>query len=285
VWFPKGGTGQLISGLVALFKDIGGKFELNAAVTKIETSGSRVTGVTTHDGRTFPADLVLSNADVVHTYRDLLGQNLDAQRATAKLMKRRFSMSLFVIYFGLKRQHDIKHHTVLFGPRYRELISEIFKGPELADDFSLYLHAPTVSDPSLAPPGCSSYYVLSPVPHLGSADIDWSVEGPKYRDRILGYLEEKILPGLREDLITCRIFTPFDFRDELNAHLGSAFSLEPILLQSAYFRVHNSDDKIGGLYFVGAGTHPGAGVPGVVGSAKATAGVVLRDLGLQPVLS
>jgi phytoene desaturase len=188
-------------------------------------------------------------------------------------------MSLFVIYFGLKRQRpDIAHHTVIFGSRYRELIGEIFAGPTLPDDFSLYLHAPSNTDPSLAPPGCSAYYVLSPVPHLGSADIDWGKMAPVYRDRILQYLESHLLPGLRDDLVTCRTFTPFDFRDELNAHLGSAFSLEPILTQSAYFRPHNADERIDGLFIVGAGTHPGAGIPGVVGSAKATASVILDRL-------
>jgi phytoene desaturase len=187
-------------------------------------------------------------------------------------------MSLFVIYFGLRGERpELAHHTVVFGPRYRELLKDIFHGAELADDFSLYLHAPTVTDPTLAPPGHSAYYVLAPVPHLGNADIDWNVEGPRYRDRILAYLEQHQIPDLARDLVTCRIFTPFDFRDELNAHVGSAFSLEPVLWQSAYFRTHNKDAQIDGLYFVGAGTHPGAGIPGVVGSAKATAGIILDD--------
>jgi phytoene desaturase len=192
-------------------------------------------------------------------------------------------MSLFVIYFGLKRQHpDLAHHMILFGPRYKALIGEIFKGPDLPADFSLYLHAPTRTDPSLAPPGCDAFYVLAPVPHLGSADLDWSVVGPAYRDRIFDYLEARYIPGLKEDLVVSRIFTPFEFRDELNAHHGSAFSLEPILTQSAWFRVHNRDDAISNLYFVGAGTHPGAGLPGVVGSAKATAGLMLEDAALRP---
>ena len=155
--------------------------------------------------------------------------------------------------------------------------AEIFKGPDLPDDFSLYLHAPTRTDPSLAPEGCDAFYVLAPVPHLASADIDWEVEGPRYRDRILAYLEERYIPGLTADLDTCRIFTPVDFRDQLNAHQGSAFSLEPILTQSAWFRPHNRDDVIPNLYIVGAGTHPGAGIPGVVGSAKATAGLMIED--------
>jgi phytoene desaturase len=183
-----------------------------------------------------------------------------------------------VIYFGLKRHRpELQHHTVCFGPRYRPLIDEIFKGGELPGDFSLYLHSPCATDPSLAPEGAGSYYVLAPVPHLGNTDIDWEIEGPKYRDRILDYLEERYIPDLRADLVTSRIFTPFDFRDELNAHVGSAFSLDPVLTQSAWFRPHNRDADIPNLYFVGAGTHPGAGVPGVVGSAKATAGLMIAD--------
>jgi phytoene desaturase len=282
VWFPRGGTGALIEkGLVKLFTDLGGEIRLNAAVERIETRDGRVQGVTTRDGRSTPADIVVSNADVVHTYSDLLKDEPLARPTARGLARKRFSMSLFVIYFGLKRTHpQLKHHMVLFGKRYRELIAEIFNGPALPEDFSLYLHAPSVTDPSLAPPDCSSYYVLSPVPHLGHANIDWSVEGPRYRDRILSYLEERVLPGLRQDLVTCRIFTPDDFRDELNAHLGSAFSLEPVLMQSAYFRAQNADKRIKGLYLVGAGTHPGAGIPGVVGSAKATAGIILNERGM-----
>jgi phytoene desaturase len=192
-------------------------------------------------------------------------------------------MSLFVIYFGTRKRHpQLAHHTVLFGPRYRGLLEDIFERGVLSDDCSLYLHAPTVTDSSLAPPGGEAFYVLSPVPHLGKADIDWEVEGPRYRDRIFEYLEQRYIPNLREDLVTSRVFTPRDFAKVLNGHLGSAFSLEPVLTQSAYFRVHNRDANIGGLYFVGARTHPGAGVPGVVASAKATAGLVLADVGKGP---
>ena len=283
VWFPRGGTGALINkGLVKLFTELGGEMRLNASVDRIETRDGRVTAVVTRDGRSHPASIVASNADVVHTYRDLLRSEPRAAQTAKSLARKRFSMSLFVIYFGLKRQHpDLKHHMVLFGPRYRELIGEIFGAAHLPDDFSLYLHAPTITDASLAPPGSSAYYVLSPVPHLGHADINWAIEGPKYRDRILQYLEDRVIPGLRADLVTSRIFTPADFRDELNAHVGSAFSLEPILTQSAYFRAHNEDRRIGGLYLVGAGTHPGAGIPGVVGSAKATASIILGDQGAR----
>lgn len=282
VWFPRGGTGALIGAMVRLFEDLGGTLRLNTPVEKILVEHGRAAGVVA-GGEAQSFDMVASNGDVVHTYRTLLGHEPRGRDEGARLAGKRHSMSLFVIYFGLRRKHpEIRHHSVLFGPRYRDLIAEIFKGPQLPRDFSLYLHAPTRTDPSLAPEGCDAFYVLSPVPHLGAADIDWEVEGPRYRDRVLGYLEQHYIPGLTADLETCRIFTPFDFRDQLHAHQGSAFSLEPILTQSAYFRVHNRDDRIPNLYFVGAGTHPGAGVPGVVGSAKATAGLMLADAGRAP---
>jgi phytoene desaturase len=192
-------------------------------------------------------------------------------------------MSLFVMYFGTRRAYPgLTHHNVMFGSRYRELLKDIFDRGHLADDFSLYLHAPTLTDPSLAPPGCHSFYVLSPVPHLGKAPLDWDRVGPAYADRIVNYLDERYMPGLKQDIVTRRLFTPADFRDRLGAHVGAAFSLEPTLTQSAYFRVHNRDDQIGGLYFVGAGTHPGAGIPGVIGSAKATYSVIAKDIGLAP---
>lgn len=279
VWFPKGGTGALVQSLVDLFKDIGGSIELDADVAGIDVKEGRAIGVQLKDGRRYDADSIASNADVVHTYADLLASHPRGAQESARLRTKKFSNSLFVIHFGLKRQQpQLQHHTVCFGARYKELIQEIFKGEMLPDDFSLYLHAPCITDPTLAPPGCSSHYVLSPVPHLGNAPIDWKVEGPRYRERIFAYLEKYYIPGLREDLVTSRIFTPDDFQSELNAHLGSAFSLEPVLRQSAWFRPHNRDAVLPNVYLVGAGTHPGAGVPGVIGSAKATAGLMLEEL-------
>lgn len=277
VWFPKGGTGALVQGMVRVFEDLGGLLRCNAPVDQILLDGARVRGVRLADGEELASGIVASNADVVHTYSNLLRDTPRASEGRRKAAMRH-SMSLFVIYFGARKVWgDLAHHSVLFGPRYRELIREIFRGPNLPDDFSLYLHAPTLSDPDLAPPGSTAFYVLSPVPHLGAAPLDWAHLGPIYRDAILKSLDASILPGLLDNLETTRIFTPMDFRDELNAHMGSAFSLEPILTQSAYFRTHNRDDAISGLYFVGAGTHPGAGVPGVIGSAKATAGLILED--------
>jgi phytoene desaturase len=263
---------------VRFFEDLGGVVRLNSPVERIETQGNQATGVVLEGGEVIPTDMVASNADVVHTYDQLLGRSPRGRAKAKDLKSKRFSMSLFVLHFGTsKPQQHLAHHTICFGARYRELISEIFSGPTLPEDFSLYLHAPCATDPSMAPEGMSSHYVLSPVPHLGAADVDWSVKGPEYREKIIDYLEERYIPNLRRDLVTTRIWTPLDFKDDLNAHLGSAFSLEPILTQSAWFRPHNRDDVISNLYVVGAGTHPGAGIPGVVGSAKATAGLMLEQ--------
>lgn len=278
VFFPRGGTGALVGALVKLFEELGGTLRLGFDVDRIETHVDHVTGVTSTDGETLGATIVVSNADVVHTYASLLREEKLARPAAVRLARRRHSMSLLVAYFGTKRQYpDVAHHTVLFGPRYRGLLDDIFVKGRITDDFSLYLHRPTKTDASLAPPGSDTFYVLAPVPHLGLAPIDWSTVGPQYVDRILRYLERRLMPSLTSEIVTLRIFTPQDFLGELHAHFGSAFSLEPVLHQSAYFRVHNRDRKIRGLYFVGAGTHPGAGLPGVVNSAKATVGLVEAD--------
>ena len=197
-----------------------------------------------------------------------------------RLEKMHWSMSLFVMYFGTNRKYDVAHHTILFGQRYRELLKDIFHGDRVPDDFSLYLHAPTVTDPGMAPPGCEAFYVLSPVPHLGNANVDWPSFSKEYGDRILKHLE-RWLPDLRQHIVTRRDFTPTDFRDVFNTYHGSAFSVAPLLTQSAWFRPHNRDPRIPGLYIVGAGTHPGAGVPGVVNSAKATVSVIAKDFSLS----
>ena len=281
VTFPIGGTGALVRALVSLFERLGGEVRMNTRIEQIVTSGGRVTGIRASGGAVESFDAVASNADVVHTYRRLLAGEPTAGKRASSLERSRFSMSLFLIYFGTRRKHPhLAHHNVLFGARYRELLDDIFVKGTLADDFSLYLHAPTVTDPSLAPEGCEAFYVLAPVPHLGLSDIDWSSEGPNYADRILSYLEERYIPNLRADLVTMRIFTPLDFKETLQAHHGSAFSLEPVLTQSAWLRAHNRDDDVAGMYLVGAGTHPGAGIPGVVNSAAATAHLMLEDLRL-----
>ena len=277
VWFPRGGTHALVRGLVRLFEDLGGRVMFDCPVTRIETAANRAAAI--HAGGVREAfDAVASNGDIVHTYADLLDHARGAQGARA-LKRKRFSPSLFVIYFGVNKTFpDVPHHNIMFGPRYRDLLRDIYNNGKVADDFSLYLHHPTASDPALAPAGKSSFYVLSPVPHLGKFGGDWGKLAPIYADRILSYLDRQLMPGLVDHLAVKRWFTPADFQSVLNAHVGSAFSLEPVLWQSAFFRVHNRDDVIGNLYFVGAGTHPGAGIPGVVGSAKATARLMLEDL-------
>lgn len=282
VFFPRGGTGELVRALVRLFEDLGGTIHLSCEVDEILTSSGRVTGLRLKNGIEEKFDLVVSNGDVVHTYKYLL-RDESASRATARRVENmRHSMGLFLIYFGTKKTYpELAHHNVIFGPRYKGLLDEIFGGSELPEDFSLYLHAPTRTDASLAPPGHECFYVLSPVGHLGNLPINWSVEGPKYAAKILQYLEDRYLPNLSENLVVQKIVTPEDFKRDLNAHVGSAFSLEPVLHQSAYFRTHNKDAKIRGLYFVGAGTHPGAGVPGVISSAKATARVIHKDFGIS----
>lgn len=278
VYFPMGGTGALVQALLKLFVEMGGELRLNSEITEIETVGGAVKAVVNRSGERREFDLAASNADVFHTYDRLLRREPAAARMRKRLARSAYSMSLFLIYFGTRRRYpDLLHHNIIFGPRYRDLLADIFTHGRLADDFSLYLHAPTRSDPSLAPPGCDAFYVLSPVPHLGKLAIDWKRAAPSYAERILGYLEKHYMPDLRRDIVTQRIFTPQDFQTELNAYHGSAFSLEPRLSQSAYFRVHNRDKNIRGLYFVGAGTHPGAGIPGVVNSAKATAAIIMSD--------
>jgi phytoene desaturase len=282
VFFPRGGTGALVAALVTLFEELGGELRLSSPVRHVEVesgAGGMVHRVTTDAKEREIFDLVVSNADVHHTYATLYGADARAQRAARKLERLDWSMSLFVLYFGTDRtyENEIAHHTVLFGPRYRELLDDIFHGSELPDDYSLYLHAPTITDPSLAPPGCGSFYVLSPVPHLGHAPLDWDRIGPAYAERILTGLE-RVLPDLRRHVVTRQWITPRTFQHELRSYQGSAFSCAPRLTQSAYFRPHNRDANIPGLYLVGAGTHPGAGVPGVVNSAKATAGVIVSDL-------
>jgi phytoene desaturase len=283
VFFPRGGTGALVQALVRLFEELGGEIRLSTPVRRIEPpngNGDRVHTVTT-DGSSEIFDLVVSNADVHHTYSRLLGQDPRGAAMGRRLERMDWSMSLFLVYFGTRKRYpDLAHHTVVFGPRYEGLLRDVFHGRKLPQDFSLYLHAPTITDPSMAPAGGEAFYVLSPVPHLGIAPIDWKAAGPAYANRILEALEKQLLPGLRESIVTRRIFTPAEFQSELHTFQGSAFSVAPNLTQSAWFRPHNRDPRIPGLYLVGAGTHPGAGLPGVINSAKATVGVIAKDLGL-----
>ncbi len=272
VHFALGGTTSIVNGLARLLGELGVEMKYGAEVTRIETSGGRVTGVITRDGERYAADVVVSNADPSWVYTRLLDAGSD-DRGVSRARRMRQSMSLFVGYFGVRGTYpELAHHTIVLGPRYRELLKDIFERRVLAEDFSLYLHAPTRTDPSLAPPGHESFYVLSPVPNNRSG-IDWSREAEPYFERILESLERRLLPGLRERIVTRRTLTPDDFEHSLRSVDGAAFGPEPVLTQSAWFRYHNRA-RIGGLYFVGAGTHPGGGVPGVLSSAKVLERVV-----------
>ena len=268
VHFVRGGTGRLVSGLVALIEGQGNRLCCGARVSAVLVEGGRAHGVRLADGAEVAADVVVSNADAATTYAQLVPPAARRRWTDRRLARARYSMSLFVWYFGTRRQYPaVPHHTILVGPRYRELLEDIFERRVLAADFSLYLHRPTATDPSLAPPGCDAFYVLSPVPHLG-AGIDWREAAEPYRRAIEARLEATLLPGLRQSVVTSRLMTPQDFGDRLSSYQGAAFSLEPRLLQSAWFRPHNRSEDVERLYLVGAGTHPGAGVPGVLSSAR-----------------
>jgi phytoene desaturase len=268
VHFAMGGTGALVHGLVGLIERQGGEVRCGAEVTEILLEGRRARGVRLASGERLPADLVVSNADAATTYRRLVPASARRRWTDRRLDRARLSMSLFVWYFGTRRTYDdVAHHTILLGPRYKGLLDDIFTRRRLAHDFSLYLHRPTATDPSLAPDGCDAFYVLSPVPNL-RGDVDWRVEAEPYRRAIARSLERTLLPDLEREIVVSRVATPLTFRDELLSEQGAAFSFEPVLWQSAYFRPHNKSEDVEGLYLVGAGTHPGAGVPGVLSSAK-----------------
>lgn len=268
VHFAMGGTGALVRGLVSLIEGQGNTIRYHSEVSQITVVDGRATGVRLVSGETLDADVVVSNADAAWTYQKLLADVPRKRWTDAKLDHARHSMSLFVWYFGTaKRYPTVPHHTILLGPRYRELITDIFERKLLAEDFSLYLHRPTATDPSLAPDGCDAFYVLSPVPHLDSG-VDWRIQAEPYRKAIAARLSQSLLPGLQDQIVTSRVFTPQDFRDRLLSLKGAAFGLEPVLTQSAWFRPHNRSEDVERLYLVGSGTHPGAGVPGVLSAAR-----------------
>jgi phytoene desaturase len=269
-----GGTGAIVRGMVKLLAERGVPVRCNTPVVKIRVEGKRATGVELANGEFIAADIVVSNADSAWTYKHLIAPQHRKVWTDRKIDKGRYSMGLFVWYFGTSRKyHDVPHHMMLLGPRYKELLTDIFKRHKLADDFSLYLHRPTATDPSLAPAGCDTFYVLAPVPHLDSG-TDWAQHAEPYRQAIAALLEASVLPGLQSHIVTSKVTTPQDFHDRLWSFKGAGFGLEPLLLQSAWFRPHNRSEDVDGLYMVGAATHPGAGVPGVLMSAKALETVV-----------
>ncbi len=274
VHWAMGGTGALIQGLVKLLQGRGVPIRYNAAVTRINVTQGRASGVTLSNGEQLSADIVVCNGDAAWTYKNLVGREHRSHWTDRRIETRRYSMSLFVWYFGTNRRwEDVPHHMIMLGPRYKGLLDDMFLNHKLAEDFSLYLHRPSASDPSVAPPGCDAFYVLAPVPHLDSG-TDWQAQAESYRMRIQKHLESTVMPGLGEHVVTSRLMTPQDFHDRLWSHKGAAFGMEPRLLQSAWFRPHNRSEDVQNLYMVGASTHPGAGVPGVLMSARAMASVV-----------
>lgn len=270
VLYARGGTGALVTALGRLFEELGGQIHLKAEVQEILADQRRVTGIRLADGSVHQADDVVSNADVAFTYRYLIPEQYRRKYSNRKLDRMKYSMSLFVIYFGTKRRYTdtgLTHHNIILGKRYKELLNDIFKRKILADDFSLYLHMPTITDSSIAPEGHENFYVLSPVPNL-EAEVDWTQAAKPYRDSIMQFLEENYLPDLQENIVAEHCIDPLHFQGTLSSYQGSAFSFEPTLTQSAWFRPHNRSEDFANLYFVGAGTHPGAGLPGVLSSAK-----------------
>lgn len=279
VWWARGGTNRLAQGMASLFQRLGGEIRLSDKVMRIETLGDRVTQVETQSGWKQRFDAIASNGDIMHTYGELLGYHPRGQAMARKLARKRFSPSLFVVHFGLEGTWPgIPHHTILFGPRFKGLLDDIFEHGVLPRDFSVYLHHPTITDPSMAPPGKSTFYALVPVANMGKLPIDWDEVGPMLARRVLAEVGRRLIPDIDDRIVTRFHYAPPDFEADLGAWRGNAFSLEPLLTQSAWFRGHNRDDKLKNLYLVGAGTHPGAGIPGVVGSAKATAKLMLEDL-------
>jgi phytoene desaturase len=275
VWFAMGGTGALVDAFDRLMKEEGITVSLNTTIAQIKVEDGRASGVILESGTEIDADVVVSNMDPVHVYRHMLPQAQISKVAKMRSKKSKLSMGLFVMYFGAtKTWPDVAHHTVWFGERYKSLLRDIFDNKKLADDFSLYVHRPTATDPSFAPEGCDSFYVLCPVPNLTGGQ-DWEVEGPKLRDRIVAALEDTMLPDLSDHITAEFAMTPEDFSNDYLSVDGAGFSLSPFFTQSAWFRFHNRGEGVRDLYFVGAGTHPGAGLPGVISSAKVLENLVL----------
>ncbi|WP_425057162.1 phytoene desaturase [Rhodovulum adriaticum] len=284
VHYAMGGVAAIAKAMAEVIEWQGGTLLMNTEVDEITVEkGKRsykTTGVRLASGEEIKADVVVSNADAGFTYNTLLRNVRRWRWSDKKLEKSRWSMGLFVWYFGTKGTRDmwkdVGHHTVLNGPRYQGLVKDIFfHQDKLADDMSLYIHRPTVTDPSAAPEGDDTFYALSPVPNLHTDDpVDWAANGERYRQMVQDFMEEKLLPGLGDKVSTSMFYTPEDFRDRYLSPYGAGFSLEPRIFQSANFRPHNISEEVDGLYMVGAGTHPGAGLPSVITSAEVIGKVV-----------
>jgi phytoene desaturase len=274
VYSAMGGTGSIIRAMVDLLTSRGGAIRYGAEVAGIRVEQGKASGVTLKNGETLAADIVVSNADAAWTYKHLLPGTARRHWTDRKLDRAKYSNGLFVWYFGTSRRYEqVPHHSILLGPRYKGLLDDIFKHKRLAADFSLYLHRPTATDPGMAPEGCDAFYVLAPVPNL-EGNVDWTTQAEPFRQAVAARLSESVLPGLEQCIVTSRVSTPLDFERDLNSFRGAGFGMEPVLTQSAWFRPHNQSEEIPNLFMVGAGTHPGAGVPGVLSSAKVLDSVV-----------
>ncbi len=276
VHYATGGTGAIVDGLSKLFGDIGGKLHLNSEVREIVIEDGKASGLRFDSGGVEKFDAIVSNGDVSFTYHNLIPEQRRRKWTNAKINRLRYSNSLFVIYFGTKKRYlDSKfhHHNIIVNQGYTDILRDIFKRNRIPENLALYLHMPTITDSSIAPDGCESFYVLSLVPNL-DASIDWKTYAEPYRERVLKYLEDNFLPDLRENIVAEHFIDPLHFRDTLNSYKGAAFATKPSLLQSAYFRPHARSEEFENLYFAGAGTHPGAGVPAVLSSGKIAAELI-----------
>ena len=284
IHYAKGGTGALVAGHVKKFEDMGGRLRVNAPVKRILVENRTAKGVELEDGEEIAADVVVSNADYATTYLKLVDKAHRRINRDALVKFRKQSMSLMVIYFGYERRDndpDLRHHNIILGPRYEALLDEIFEQKVMSSDFSQYLHIPTLTDPTLAPPGHHAAYTLIPVPNNASG-IDWDIEGPKLSTRVLSFLEERgYIPDLAARLKHMSFITPDYFSETLGSYLGNGFGVEPVLTQTAFFRPHNKSEDVHNLYLVGQGTQPGGGTPSVMMSAKMTAREIARDLGVE----
>ncbi|MFP4544576.1 MAG: phytoene desaturase family protein [Candidatus Kapaibacterium sp.] len=277
VWFTKGGMKSLVDAFVKVFSELGGEISLDSEVREIKLDNGKAKGIIT-DKEDYDCDIVISNADVTHTYSKLIKGDASKRWSKQKLEKSKFSMGAFLLYLGVRKKYpELLHHTLILSPRYKPLIDDIFDNKILPDDFSMYLHVPTRSDESMAPEGCESIYVLVPVANLQSG-INWDEKARPFANTIINFLEADFnMVGLRENIEVEEIFTPKDFMEQRNSHMGTPWGMEPVLAQTAYFRPHNKSEDIENLYLVGAGTHPGGGLPGVMLSAEATEKLIVED--------
>ena len=269
IHYSMGGTGNIIKGFEKLMNEVGIKVIKGNEVKKIISKNTKITGVQLSNDNTINADIVICNADPPAVYEKLLdGNNNNSFLFNWKKKRMEYSMGLFVYYFGTKKIYEnVEHHTIKFGNKYKEHLDDIFDKKKLNEDISYYLHRPSATDKSMAPEGNDCFYVLVPVPNNQSG-IDWNTEGEKMKSLIINKMEKDLMPNLKENIVEDFYLTPDYFEKDLNTKFGSGFSIQPKFTQSAYFRFHNKSEIYDGLYFVGAGTHPGAGVPGVLSSAK-----------------